>query len=276
MKALKLSLLAVTCGAFLVSCGQEQNSDFAEIPSGLGDIYKADNDPARRHKATGAEILWTVNVKGGCSGSMLTPTIMLTANHCGPRVRDNYTSGSALKARGRRWDMTVTEVLEASRRYDYQILRVKWNNSSKTMPSDQKLPQGIITDVSQAVLSESADQGDEAFTVGFPVDKSSWGATFAKGRLKAISGTNMKYNIGSINGNSGGAVWRMSDMMIVSLTNNGPHNHGQPGWNNNDKNNPRAWNWGANMAEVYQQSKVFKEIFPDGKNPHYKGDKAQD
>lgn len=274
MNTMKLYLLGASLSALVVSCGQEQLGQDGLRPSGLGDIYKADNDPERRHKATGAEILWTVSVKGGCSGSMLTPDIVMTANHCRPRVRDNYTSGSALKSGGRRWDMTVTEVLETSRRYDYTLLKVKWKNGS--MPSDQKLPQGIITSVDQAVLSKSADQGDEAMTVGFPVDKSRWGATFAKGRLKEISGTNMKYNIGSINGNSGGAVWRMSDMMIVSLTNNGPHNHGDPGWNNNDKNNPKAWNWGANMAEVYQQSKVFKRIFPDGKNPHYKGDKAQE
>lgn len=254
----KLPLVGI---AFLItSCGQETAKN-----SQLGDIFSADNNPERRHKATKEELLWTVNV-GGCSGSIIAPEYLLTADHCRPRPNRSYQSGSSI-ANNSGKDITSVEIVESNRRFDYSIVKIKWKNGKK--PSDQKIPKLILTKSDGVKVSVNEGEGDEIFSVGFPVDKNSWGATFAKGRLKSFSGTNIKYNMGIINGNSGGAAWRTSDNMLVSLTNNGPHMHGEPGWDNNDINDSRAWNWGANMGQIYQQSKILKEIFPNGVNKYY-------
>jgi hypothetical protein len=74
------------------------------------------------------------------------------------------------------------------------------------------------------------------------------------------------YNIGTINGNSGGAVWKWPEMMLVSQTNFGRHSYGQVGWNNNNPEDQNAWNGGSRMDVIYKQSELLKQVFPDGKN----------
>ncbi len=102
-------------------------------------------------------------------------------------------------------------------------------------------------------------------TVGFPIDRQQK-VTHAYGFAKKYSGNNLQYNIGSINGNSGGAVWRAEDKMLVSMTNHGPHQYNQPGWRDNNPENPSAWNGGAAMHKVYAQSALLKTLFPNGVN----------
>lgn len=268
-------LLLVAAVATMTSCGVE-TGEMGQFGSFLGDIYKADNDPERRHKATAEEILWTVRVPG-CTGSMLTPKLVLTAEHCGVSAGDTLISGSALLAAGdgkAEPDMEVMDVLEFSdrRQYDYAILEVKWLNAEAKMPANQKMPSGIATKREDYVVSKEADKGDFVFTVGFPVDKKrKWGATFAKGQLKEHKEKFVRYNVGIINGNSGGPIYRISDNLLISQTNGGRKAHGMPGWKDNDVNDSKAWNHGGILAEVFQQSKLFKEIYPEGKNPHYKG-----
>lgn len=254
----------------LISCADVATD--APQSSRLGDIYKADNDPERRHKATPEELLWTVNVKG-CSGSMLTPTILLTANHCGPSVGSKYRSGSAIAKGQEEPDMEAVEIIEKSAKFDYSIIKVKWLNEAGKMPEDQQLPKSILTKQSDAVFSGKIGEGDEVFTVGFPVDKTKeWFATFAKGRLKTFWGVYSKYNIGTINGNSGGAVWRIEDKKLITMTNGGSHYYGQPGWDNNELDDSGAWNFGPNMESVYKDSKALQDIFPGGMNRFYQGD----
>lgn len=264
-------LLIVAAAGILSSCGVETGEQ-GQIGSFLGDIYTADNDPERRHKATAEEILWTVKIDG-CTGSLLTPTLLLTADHCGTGAGDTFTSGSALLKAGdgkATPDIEVMDILEFDKKYDYAILEISWMNAEQKMPADQKMPSGIATKREDYVVSKEADQGDEVFTVGFPVDKRKWGATFAKGQLKEHKDQFVRYNVGIINGNSGGPIFRMSDKLLISQTNGGRKAHGMPGWNNNDVNNPKAWNVGGILAEVYQKSDLLKKIYPEGKNPHYK------
>lgn len=254
----------------LWSCGE--TSQETGLGSGLGDIYKADNNPERRHKATPEELLWTVNVRG-CSGSMLSPTHLLTASHCGPSVGSKYRSGSSIAKGQEEPDMEAIEIVEQVPKYDYAIVKVKWLNAEGKMPADQKLPKSILTKQSDAVWSGKIGEGDEVFTVGFPADKTKeWFSTFAKGRLKTKWGVYSKYNIGTINGNSGGAVWRIADLKLITMTNGGSHYIGQPGWDNNELDDSGAWNFGPNMESVYKESKTLQEIFPGGMNRFYQGD----
>lgn len=267
-------LLLVAAAGMMTSCGVETGEQ-GQIGSFLGDIYKADNDPARRHKATAEEIVWTVKIPG-CTGSMLTPNLILTADHCGVSAGDMFTSGSALLAAGDKKaepDMEVMDVVEQDEKYDYAIFEIEWKTPDQKMPANQQMPSGIATKKDQYVVSTEADKGDVVFTVGFPVDKKrQWGATWAKGQLKEHKDQFVRYNVGIINGNSGGPIFRMSDKLLISQTNGGRKAHGMPGWNNNDVNDPKAWNVGGILAEVYEKSEVFKKIYPEGKNPHYKGD----
>lgn len=231
------------------------------------DIFREDQgDPqrgnARRHPATEDERLWTINM-GGCTGHLLAPEYMMTANHCSPRAGARYTSGYALGTGGRS-DVTVAQVVEANAQLDYVILKITWTG---TYPEAQKFPPLVATKASDVAVGAGATQGDELFTVGFPGDKSStWGATYAEGRAKAVEDQLLVYNIGIINGNSGGGVWKKSDRMLVSLTNGGPHALGQAGWDTAGASDSANWNFGTAMWQIYAASRTLKDIFPGGRS----------
>ena len=221
------------------------------------DIFR--NDRETRRVPDGVDIRWTVRL-GGCTGSMLSPRYMLSAAHCGVAVGDRTTSGGCL-ALGCTRDLTVTRIVEHSEIFDSVIAEVSWSRIDSRW-KQRYTPRVQITE-NQIELGRD-DQATRLFTVGFPTDKN--GAMLATGFAKEIRGNGMRYNIGIINGNSGGAVWTWDDYMLVSQTNNGPHNFGQPGWNNNDPENPRAWNGGPAIYKMYAQSKTLKEVYPTGRN----------
>src|SRR5690606_28490009 len=86
------------------------------------------------------------------------------------------------------------------------------------------------------------------------------------GFAKVTAQGRLVYNIGIINGNSGGGVWRKQDNMLVSLTNAGPRNLGNQGWNTGNADDPDHWNFGAGMWDVYGSSPTVRDTFPAGKN----------
>lgn len=261
---LKKAIQAACFSLFIISCGNLVSD--TKNPSKLGDIFLEDEkDPSRRHKATEKERLWTVSL-GGCSASLLSPDHLITAHHCGIKVNKKATSGYCLNI-GCSSDITITESLDSDRRLDYHIFKIKWKNGK--MPEGQQIPPSILTNDTKLKTGKKIGDGDECFTVGFPGDKTQWGATFAKGRIKIKDQSYISYNIGIINGNSGGAVWRTDDKKLVGLTNHGPHMLGEPGWDKNKLDDPKAWNGGTNMATAYKQSKVLQNIFPDGKNIYH-------
>lgn len=263
-KKIEIILFSSFSSLFLIGCGEGGES---LNKSGLGDIFLEDeSNPERRHKATNEERLWTVD-SNGCSASLLSPEYLISANHCGLKVGSKFTSGYCLN-NGCTNDITATESLDKDQRMDYHILKISWKDGS--MPEGQKFPPSILIDDSKISAGKKIGEGAEVFTVGFPADKvKSWGATFAKGRIKDKETNDLVYNIGIINGNSGGAVWRIKDKMLVALTNWGPHGHGDPGWDKNKLDDSSAWNGGTNMAAAYKHSKVLKKLFPDGKNIHH-------
>jgi V8-like Glu-specific endopeptidase len=240
---------------FAAGCSEEPTAE-------TRDIFRDDEGGTRRRQAKDDERLWTITMNG-CTGHLIAPELMMTANHCRPQAGARYTSGYSINSR-KGQDITVTRVEESSAQLDYAIMRIQWPQGKAQA---QKFPPLVATQASDIAVSRNPNQGDELFTVGFPGDKlSSWGATYAEGNAKEVRGALLRYNIGIINGNSGGGVWRKRDKMLVSLTNGGPRILNQAGWNGNDTNDANAWNHGAAMWNVYAQSTILKDVFPNGKN----------
>lgn len=219
-------------------------------------------EPDLRRDAEIPEMRWTVNV-GGCSGSMLTPSHVLTANHCSPQVGARYTSGGCYALGDCKNDLVVTKRTECNSTLDYCIVEVKGSNAAAI--EAQRYPPKIVTDMNEVKFGKDAD-ATSLFTVGFPADLSGR-PIFSPGFAKRLDSDSVLYNLGSINGNSGGAVFRNEDYALVTMTNFGTHAFNQPGWNHNDPDDEGAWNGGGRMDKIYAQSATLKRLFPNGKNP---------
>ena len=257
--ALTASSLILVAASF-VSCARSQGSNTKDIFK--EDIGDQSNGNARRHPATAEEKLWTISMSG-CTGHLISPDYMMSANHCSPRAGARYKSGYS-DAKGLKSDIVVAELVESGSALDFAIMKITWTNG---YPKDQKFPPLIATKSSDLNFSRDTGSGDELFTVGYPQDKfNSWGATYAEGRAKVSSGNRLYYDIGIINGNSGGGVWRKSDKMLVSLTNGGSHAFGQSGWDSATISSSANWNFGPPIWAIYENSKILKDIFPEGKN----------
>jgi hypothetical protein len=235
----------------LVACGQQPAASTTQ------DIYT--NDSSTRTVATAEQLMWTVK-KSNCSGSALNAQYILTAAHCETRVNEYFTSGAALAAGGRN-DLQVVRLAEVNRNLDYAIAEVKWVKGAPH--PDQRYSPKILMSRDALTLGKDGE-ATQLFTVGFPVDKAK--GMHALGYAKKWGAQVLYYNVGSINGNSGGAVWTTGTKTLVSLTNAGPHMYGEGGWNYNNPENPAAWNWGASMTEVYKASKIMQQVFPNGDN----------
>ena len=254
---------------YLVGCGRKS----ASITS-VNDIFE--NDEQTRHLASHDEAVWTVftgretaSTLSICTGSMLTEKYLLTASHCHPQRGDKFRSGSSI-ANGGGQDLQVIGIVEESTSYDYAIAEIRW--LSGVAPADQKFIPGISTSASDLVTGRDG-ASTKLMTVGFPADKNlDFPRTmkpvpaYAEGYAKAYGNEKLYYNIGSINGNSGGAVLRADDHCLVSLTNGGAHNYGQGGWDHNDPEDRDAWNFGAAMHLAYTNSVILPQIFVNGVN----------
>jgi V8-like Glu-specific endopeptidase len=242
------------------ACAPDQSSETDDIfVEDRGDSARGNS---RRHPADNEQKLWTITMSG-CTGHLISPDYMMSAAHCSPKPGARYKSGYAI-GRGQSSDITVTQVVETGADLDYAIMKISWANG---YPKDQKFPPSIATKESDVTFGTAESAGDELFTVGFPQDKfGSWGATYAEGRAKIARGGRLYYNIGIINGNSGGGVWRKSDKMLVSLTNGGAHAFGQSGWDTANASSSANWNFGPTIWTVYARSEILKDIFPGGRN----------
>ena len=239
--------------ALLAGCGAS-----GAKTSQTQDIYT--NDGQTRHHATVAEVVWTVWVNG-CAGIALNDQYVMTANHCQPMAGMKLTTGVGL-LHGQVNDMSVDAVPESSATLDYAIAKVSW--AAGTPTAGQGYPPSVATKVDDVVLGKDG-VGTELETVGFPVDLQQQ-ATTSIGYAKQYQDTNLYYDVGIINGNSGGGVWRVEDHMLVSLANHGPHEFNEAGWNNNNPEDPNAWNFGAAIYQVYAQSALLQQLFPNGHN----------
>jgi hypothetical protein len=252
----------------LTACSANKPQVDASHPN---DIYVEDNgDPntgnARRHPATPDDDLWTIYM-AGCTGHLIAPNLMMSANHCQPKVGATYISGYNLSVNNRTSDITVTQVNEADATLDYAIMTIQWSTSDGQKPPGQRFPSLIATKASDVNLGEGPNDGDPVFTVGFPGDKiQTWGVTYAEGDAKATADVRLFFNIGVINGDSGGGVWRKSDHMLVSLTNGGVHELNQPGWNTDSAADISDYNSGPAMWLVYAKSATLQDVFPNGHN----------
>jgi hypothetical protein len=255
-RAMALLCLLSTINAPTVAMARGvQSASFKVFPT---DIFN--NDSSTRRPAKTEELKWTVNV-GGCTGHMLSTKYLLTANHCGPSAGSKYTSGGCMVL-GCKSDLQAVKVVESNADLDYSIVEVKWLRTDSAW-KQRYTPQIQIS--ASEVTTGRDGVATKIFTVGFPTDKNPT-AMYAEGYAKAKSGNSLRYNVGIINGNSGGAVWRTDDFTLVSMTNNGPHAFGQPGWNNNDPEDANAWNGGSAMDKIYARSTLLKTIFDKGLN----------
>lgn len=233
------------------------------VNSDLDNIYLEDDSTSRRRKATASELLKIVKLRG-CTGHLLHTSYLMTAAHCKIRAGDRYSSGSAIVNRSEPKDIKIEEIVETNSSLDYVIARISWANG---FPKDQKFTTLISTSQSDISFSKTPESGDEIITIGYSADKASqWGATYSEGRLKTFDKTNLLYNAASINGNSGGGVWKKSNGMLVSLTNGGPQSINSPGWNSSSKDNEAAWNRGVALWVAYANSDTLKELFPNGQS----------
>lgn len=257
----------ICLSVFLSSCQPAANN------SSNKDIFRQDQSTdgnERRRPATDKETYWTISM-GGCTGHLIAPEIMMTAAHCNPSVNAFYKSGSAIVEKTRA-DIQVTKVIESNRSLDYAILAIRWTGER---PKSQLFPPSIAHNRSSIEIANrsTGKNGDLLFTVGFPTDKSRiWGPTYSQGYPMEEEQNLLRYNIGIINGNSGGGVWRKSDGMLVSLTNGGPNSFGQGRWIGGDAEDSNHWNHGSAMWHIYQASPTIRSIFPEGKNRYFEGD----
>ncbi|SMF36422.1 trypsin-like serine peptidase [Pseudobacteriovorax antillogorgiicola] len=252
-----LSLLTISC--------------MESSPSLLNNIYREDQSglPSgneRRHDADQSELSWTVR-NGSCSATLLNPQYLLTAAHCRPAVGELYTSGLAVGA-GEENDIEVDEVLELNQDLDYTIARIRWPAGGPR--EGQQYPAYVATTVSDLWIDDRSNQGDLIFTVGFPDDKRSvWKATYAQGRAKRLAEGSLYYNIGVINGNSGGGIIKAENQMLIAVVKGGPSKFGTSDWDRSSKDQSQAWNFGTPAWLIYEASPLLRSLFPDGKNRSY-------
>ncbi len=226
------------------------------------------NTNKTRRIANSKESALAIQVGSGCAGFLIGPNVGMSAGHCvraGTDIRSSVALADDLPADGQ---VGKTLELGTSKGYDLWIFEVKWDKGP--YPKGIKIVPQVQVRANQLRIGDN-NTADALYTLGFPQDIShgrlvlSWGYGKTDGENGRIVN-----NISLINGNSGGAILRLKDKLLVSLVSAGPHNFGDPGWDENDWNDPSHWNYGPSIHKWYQGSKVLQTMYPNGLSRYYK------
>lgn len=79
----------------------------------------------------------------------------------------------------------------------------------------------------------------------------------------------MYFNIGMINGNSGGGILLKENNMLVGIAIGGTKAYEDAGWNKNSVDDSKTWNFGTATWAIYPVSATLKKQFPKGKNIYF-------
>ncbi len=253
-------LLVLSVGISLAACKPKSNSSLKNIYS--EDASSRASGNSRRHSATENEATWAVDAACG-SAILLDASHLLQAAHCDPQVGEKYSSGLAI-IEGRKDDIVARKLLETNADLDFVIVEIEWLDS---LPDKQKFPPYIAIDDSEVLFGAETDQGDFLFTVGFPNDKDKiWPVTYAEGQAKYLRQQTLFYDVGVINGNSGGPLFKKDNNMLVGLVTGGANEYEAKGWDQSDRSDPQVWNKATPTWEIYKVSPVLRSLFPDGKH----------
>lgn len=225
------------------------------------------NSSSTRRVATTAEAALAIQVGSGCAGFLIGPNIGMSAAHCvqaGTDVRSSVALARDLPADGR---IVKTIEIGTSKGFDLWVFEIDWD--SKPYPKGIKIVPQVQVAKSQLRIGDNKS-ADALYSLGFPADISGGKLIISTGYGKSDGEDGRAINnISLINGNSGGAIIRLKDKMLVSLVSGGPHRFGQAGWKDNDWNDSKHWNWGPAIWKWYQSSQTFQTMYPKGISRYY-------